>query len=33
MDVELGIGIGTFKLGNKTYGSTGADNFTVGQLY
>jgi hypothetical protein len=33
MGTELGIDIGTFELGNKTYGSTGADDFAVGQLY
>jgi hypothetical protein len=33
MGIELGIDIGTFELGNKTYGSTGADDCAVGQRY
>jgi len=33
MGIDLGIDIGPFELGSKTYGSTGTDDFAVGQLY
>jgi hypothetical protein len=33
MGIELEIRYWQFELGNKTFGSTGADDFTVGQLY